>query len=161
MEDTWCQPAANSSVSRSARQTNEFSATLALAKNKPTPSGSRGFKTRALAENKLTPSGSRGFKTRTDIVDFLGCLSHTCYRYSSNKVQFCCKLPMLTPVTFGGSTQYTYAYTIPFERSSVNQSFGCSTLSVPSCHAIRRKHEGWDTARLPKSRQGSVMCSRF
>ncbi|KAG5444744.1 hypothetical protein CSKR_113850 [Clonorchis sinensis] len=32
--------------------------------------------------------------------------------------------------------------------------FSCSTLSVPSCHAIRRKHEGWDTARLPKPRQG-------
>ncbi|KAG5444114.1 hypothetical protein CSKR_101599 [Clonorchis sinensis] len=30
----------------------------------------------------------------------------------------------------------------------------CSTLSVPSCHAIRRKHEGWDIARLPKPRQG-------
>ncbi|KAG5454078.1 hypothetical protein CSKR_112622 [Clonorchis sinensis] len=30
-----------------------------------------------------------------------------------------------------------------------NKSFSCSTLSVPSCHATRRKHEGWDTARLP------------
>ncbi|KER23343.1 LOW QUALITY PROTEIN: hypothetical protein T265_14657 [Opisthorchis viverrini] len=30
----------------------------------------------------------------------------------------------------------------------------CSTLPVPSCHATRRKHEGWDTARLPKPRQG-------
>ncbi|KER19934.1 hypothetical protein T265_11402 [Opisthorchis viverrini] len=28
------------------------------------------------------------------------------------------------------------------------------TLSVPSCHATRRRHEGWDTARLPKPRQG-------
>ncbi|GAA47506.1 hypothetical protein CLF_100448 [Clonorchis sinensis] len=32
--------------------------------------------------------------------------------------------------------------------------FGCNTLSVPSCHATRGKHEGWDTARLPKPRQG-------
>ncbi|KER26509.1 hypothetical protein T265_06232 [Opisthorchis viverrini] len=32
--------------------------------------------------------------------------------------------------------------------------FSCSTLPVPSCHATRRKHEGWDTARLPKPRQG-------
>ncbi|GAA52172.1 hypothetical protein CLF_107455 [Clonorchis sinensis] len=32
--------------------------------------------------------------------------------------------------------------------------FSCSTLSMPSCHATRRKHEGWDTARLPKPRQG-------
>ncbi|KAG5448299.1 Craniofacial development protein 1 [Clonorchis sinensis] len=31
---------------------------------------------------------------------------------------------------------------------------GCSTLSVPNCHATRRLHEGWDTARLPKPRQG-------
>ncbi|KAG5450325.1 Sorting nexin-1 [Clonorchis sinensis] len=28
------------------------------------------------------------------------------------------------------------------------------TLSVPNCHATRRLHEGWDTARLPKPRQG-------
>ncbi|KER25995.1 hypothetical protein T265_06685 [Opisthorchis viverrini] len=28
------------------------------------------------------------------------------------------------------------------------------TLPVPSCHVNRRKHEGWDTARLPKPRQG-------
>ncbi|KER26706.1 hypothetical protein T265_06072 [Opisthorchis viverrini] len=28
------------------------------------------------------------------------------------------------------------------------------TLPVPSCHATRRKHEGWDTAGLPKPRQG-------
>ncbi|KER33529.1 hypothetical protein T265_00640 [Opisthorchis viverrini] len=27
-------------------------------------------------------------------------------------------------------------------------SFGCNTLSVPNCHAIRRKHESWDTAML-------------
>ncbi|KAG5441173.1 hypothetical protein CSKR_202102 [Clonorchis sinensis] len=36
---------------------------------------------------------------------------------------------------------------------NINKSFSCSTLSVPSCHATRRKHEGWDTARLPKPRQ--------
>ncbi|KAG5448286.1 hypothetical protein CSKR_110463, partial [Clonorchis sinensis] len=29
-----------------------------------------------------------------------------------------------------------------------------STLSVPSCRATRRKHEGWDTVMLPKPRQG-------
>ncbi|KER24099.1 hypothetical protein T265_08143 [Opisthorchis viverrini] len=29
----------------------------------------------------------------------------------------------------------------------------CSILSVPNCHATRRKHEGWDTARLSKPRQ--------
>ncbi|KAG5441456.1 hypothetical protein CSKR_107638 [Clonorchis sinensis] len=31
----------------------------------------------------------------------------------------------------------------------------CNTLSVPSRHATRRKHEGWDTTRLPKPRQKS------
>ncbi|KAG5445470.1 hypothetical protein CSKR_103718 [Clonorchis sinensis] len=35
-------------------------------------------------------------------------------------------------------------------------SFSCSTLSVPNCHATRRLHEGWDTARLPKPRQGKL-----
>ncbi|GAA51219.1 histone H2A, partial [Clonorchis sinensis] len=30
----------------------------------------------------------------------------------------------------------------------------CNTLSVPSFHATRRNHEGWDTARLPKPTQG-------
>ncbi|KER33718.1 hypothetical protein T265_00406 [Opisthorchis viverrini] len=44
--------------------------------------------------------------------------------------------------------------------STLNRSApsGCSAsssiLSVPSCHAIRRKREGWDTTRLPKPRQG-------
>ncbi|KER27490.1 hypothetical protein T265_13776 [Opisthorchis viverrini] len=31
---------------------------------------------------------------------------------------------------------------------------GCNTLSVPNCHATQKKHEGWDTARLPKPTQG-------
>ncbi|KAG5442201.1 hypothetical protein CSKR_100215 [Clonorchis sinensis] len=30
--------------------------------------------------------------------------------------------------------------------------FSCSTLSVSSCHTTRRKHDGWDTAKLPKAR---------
>ncbi|KER33406.1 LOW QUALITY PROTEIN: hypothetical protein T265_12620 [Opisthorchis viverrini] len=34
------------------------------------------------------------------------------------------------------------------------KAFSCSTLPVPSCHVTRREHEGWDTARLPKPRQG-------
>ncbi|KAG5443138.1 hypothetical protein CSKR_108533 [Clonorchis sinensis] len=34
------------------------------------------------------------------------------------------------------------------------KSFSCSTLSVPNCRATRRLHEGWDTARVPKPRQG-------
>ncbi|KER31207.1 hypothetical protein T265_13029, partial [Opisthorchis viverrini] len=32
------------------------------------------------------------------------------------------------------------------------------TLSAPNCHATGRKHEGRDTARLPKSRQGKSRC---
>ncbi|KAG5448671.1 hypothetical protein CSKR_104098 [Clonorchis sinensis] len=43
-------------------------------------------------------------------------------------------------------------------------SFGmaayCNTLSVPSCLAVQRKHEGWDSARLPKPRQKS-RCRGF
>ncbi|KER29999.1 hypothetical protein T265_03481 [Opisthorchis viverrini] len=35
------------------------------------------------------------------------------------------------------------------------KSFSCNTLSVPNCHATRRKHEDWDTARLPKPRQST------
>ncbi|GAA49996.1 RNA-binding protein 39 [Clonorchis sinensis] len=38
---------------------------------------------------------------------------------------------------------------------AVKKSLNCNTLPVPSCHANRGKHEGWDTARLPKPRQGS------
>ncbi|KER21446.1 hypothetical protein T265_15094, partial [Opisthorchis viverrini] len=34
------------------------------------------------------------------------------------------------------------------------KSFTCGTLSVPSCHATRRKHGGGGTARLPRHRQG-------
>ncbi|KER31690.1 hypothetical protein T265_02190 [Opisthorchis viverrini] len=45
---------------------------------------------------------------------------------------------------------------IPFSDYYDGQIFNferCNALSVPSCHATQRKHEGWDTARLPKSRQ--------
>ncbi|KER29783.1 hypothetical protein T265_03692 [Opisthorchis viverrini] len=34
-----------------------------------------------------------------------------------------------------------------------SKSFSSNTLSVPSCHTIRTKHEGWDTVRLPKPGQ--------
>ncbi|KER22114.1 hypothetical protein T265_09711 [Opisthorchis viverrini] len=33
-------------------------------------------------------------------------------------------------------------------------SFSCITLSARNCHVPRKKYEDWDTARLPKSRQG-------
>ncbi|KER28782.1 hypothetical protein T265_04473 [Opisthorchis viverrini] len=36
----------------------------------------------------------------------------------------------------------------------IRQPISCNTLSVPNCHATRRKHESCDTARLPKPRQG-------
>ncbi|KER24675.1 hypothetical protein T265_07723 [Opisthorchis viverrini] len=32
-------------------------------------------------------------------------------------------------------------------------------LPVPRCHAIRRKHDGWDTARLSKPRQEQFRLS--
>ncbi|KER32196.1 hypothetical protein T265_01631 [Opisthorchis viverrini] len=32
-------------------------------------------------------------------------------------------------------------------------SFSCSTLSVPGCHATRRRHESWDAARSPKPKE--------
>ncbi|GAA52462.1 sorting nexin-6 [Clonorchis sinensis] len=46
--------------------------------------------------------------------------------------------------------------------ATYKESFSCSTLSVPSSRATRGKHEGLDTARLPKPRQGkSRGRSRF
>ncbi|KER31989.1 hypothetical protein T265_01916 [Opisthorchis viverrini] len=39
-------------------------------------------------------------------------------------------------------------------KKDKDKAFSCSTLPVPSCHATRRKYDGWDTARLPKPRQG-------
>ncbi|KAG5453893.1 hypothetical protein CSKR_108580 [Clonorchis sinensis] len=39
--------------------------------------------------------------------------------------------------------------------TSIDCVNSCNTLSVPNCHAARRKHEGWDTARLSKPRQGN------
>ncbi|KER22032.1 hypothetical protein T265_09784 [Opisthorchis viverrini] len=39
--------------------------------------------------------------------------------------------------------------------NKTNKLISCSTLSVPNCHATtRRKHEGWETARLSEPRQG-------
>ncbi|KER22312.1 hypothetical protein T265_09557 [Opisthorchis viverrini] len=43
----------------------------------------------------------------------------------------------------------SYGTSQPFNRSFAN------TPLVSNCHAIQRKHEGWDAARLPKLRQGS------
>ncbi|GAA51157.1 SH3 domain-binding glutamic acid-rich-like protein 2 [Clonorchis sinensis] len=37
-------------------------------------------------------------------------------------------------------------------------SFSYNTISVPSHHATRKKHEGWDTARLLKRRQEKSSC---
>ncbi|KER31961.1 hypothetical protein T265_12888, partial [Opisthorchis viverrini] len=37
-------------------------------------------------------------------------------------------------------------------------SFSCSTPSVYTCHTTRRKHEGWDIARLPKPKHGKSKC---
>ncbi|KAG5452250.1 hypothetical protein CSKR_106884, partial [Clonorchis sinensis] len=36
--------------------------------------------------------------------------------------------------------------------SNNNRSFSRGTLSVPSCHATRRKYKDWDTARLSKGK---------
>ncbi|KER30971.1 hypothetical protein T265_02656 [Opisthorchis viverrini] len=46
--------------------------------------------------------------------------------------------------------------TIDRKEQNRQHHFGSdrSALSVPSRHATRRKHEGWDTVRLPKPRQG-------
>ncbi|GAA56066.1 hypothetical protein CLF_109819 [Clonorchis sinensis] len=41
----------------------------------------------------------------------------------------------------------------PMQCDQFVSPFSCSTLSVPNYHATRRKHEGWDTARMPKPRQ--------
>ncbi|KER20052.1 hypothetical protein T265_11316 [Opisthorchis viverrini] len=35
-------------------------------------------------------------------------------------------------------------------------SFSCSTLLVPSFHTTTNKHEGWDTARSPRPKQGKL-----
>ncbi|KER21524.1 hypothetical protein T265_10170 [Opisthorchis viverrini] len=43
---------------------------------------------------------------------------------------------------------------LSLSQSVTSTLFSCNTLLVPSCHAARKKHEGWDTARLPKSGQG-------
>ncbi|KER26991.1 hypothetical protein T265_05896 [Opisthorchis viverrini] len=39
------------------------------------------------------------------------------------------------------------------------KAFSCSTLSTRGCHATQRKYEAWDTARLPKPRQGELRGS--
>ncbi|KER34149.1 hypothetical protein T265_12435, partial [Opisthorchis viverrini] len=40
------------------------------------------------------------------------------------------------------------------ELISIKKSLSCNNLPVPSYHATRRNHAAWDTARLPKPRQG-------
>ncbi|KER30013.1 hypothetical protein T265_03492 [Opisthorchis viverrini] len=45
-------------------------------------------------------------------------------------------------------------YLAVYPALPLHQSISCSTLSVPSCHATRKRDEGWDTAWLPKPIQG-------
>ncbi|GAA53981.1 hypothetical protein CLF_111792 [Clonorchis sinensis] len=40
------------------------------------------------------------------------------------------------------------------KKLTTANNVSCRSLSVPNCHATRRKQEGWDTVRLPKPRQG-------
>ncbi|KER24587.1 hypothetical protein T265_07782 [Opisthorchis viverrini] len=40
--------------------------------------------------------------------------------------------------------------------SQIKKSLSCSTLSLPSCHATRRLHEGWDTVRWPSLDRGNL-----
>ncbi|KER25299.1 hypothetical protein T265_07234 [Opisthorchis viverrini] len=42
----------------------------------------------------------------------------------------------------------------------LKKSFRCSTFSVRNCHATRRLHMDWDTARLPKPRQEKSSSNR-
>ncbi|KER24934.1 hypothetical protein T265_07499 [Opisthorchis viverrini] len=58
--------------------------------------------------------------------------------------------PNWTPVSF---CQYIRVGVSRVSSPPVKSS-SCSTLSAPNYHATRRLHEGWDTARLPKPRQG-------
>ncbi|KER30944.1 hypothetical protein T265_02752 [Opisthorchis viverrini] len=61
---------------------------------------------------------------------------------------FVAKLRVLPEEQYRSAVQYRSCVCL-----QVVLAFSCSTLLVPSCHATRRKHEGWDTARLPKPRQ--------
>ncbi|KAG5447835.1 hypothetical protein CSKR_102287, partial [Clonorchis sinensis] len=49
----------------------------------------------------------------------------------------------------------------PTKWTYLTMWFSCGTLFVPNCHATRRLHEGWDTARLPKPRQGKSRGSNY
>ncbi|GAA49329.1 histone H2A [Clonorchis sinensis] len=44
------------------------------------------------------------------------------------------------------------------QLDKLSSSFSRSTLSVPSCHATRRKHDDWDTDTLPKPIQERSRC---
>ncbi|KER29684.1 hypothetical protein T265_13328 [Opisthorchis viverrini] len=48
----------------------------------------------------------------------------------------------------------TNTVSLTFSSRKKKERSADSTPLVPSCHATRRKHEGWETARLPKPRQG-------
>ncbi|KAG5443280.1 hypothetical protein CSKR_106280 [Clonorchis sinensis] len=50
------------------------------------------------------------------------------------------------------------AHVIRIYIDEIKKSFSCSTILVPNCHANGRRHEGWDTARWPKPRQGRSRC---
>ncbi|KAG5450921.1 hypothetical protein CSKR_107874 [Clonorchis sinensis] len=58
--------------------------------------------------------------------------------------------------TTSQSNQVAGAHYVPDQHllNVAVEPFSCSPLSVTSCHATRRKHEGRDTDRLPKPRQG-------
>ncbi|GAA55189.1 hypothetical protein CLF_107108 [Clonorchis sinensis] len=75
-------------------------------------------------------------------------------------VVFICRLSFISHMvswTFSTLPSVLFARTdehVSFSYNHLIYALSCSTLPMPSYHATRRKHEGWDTARLPKPRQG-------
>ncbi|KAG5453508.1 ELMO domain-containing protein 3 [Clonorchis sinensis] len=98
-----------------------------------------------------------GFQGSDPTTDFRGAglLALLCLVYFATEPPFCNTVPSLfrqslEPKNNALETEEVKHSQQPF-RLQVKKLFSCSTLWVPSCHA---KHEGWDTARLPKPRQG-------
>ncbi|KER22040.1 hypothetical protein T265_09790 [Opisthorchis viverrini] len=74
-----------------------------------------------------------------------GCLFPT--NYPANRLSFTTMRNTQKPQVIRFRTPVEFFAPYPL-------AFSSSTLPVPSCHATRSLHEGWDTARLTKPRQG-------
>ncbi|KAG5455245.1 hypothetical protein CSKR_106449 [Clonorchis sinensis] len=115
-----------------------------------------GWDTARLPKPKQGKSRGRG-RVRTTDLPVRGSNPTSAPRLPLSRLGQPGTIPALVPLSGGMAVRHrkgTIAERPIWKRFLIKKAFSCNTLPVPNCHATRKKHEGWDSARLPKARQG-------